>query len=181
MTKIVAISGSLRTGSFNTAMVNAALELYPDTIEKGSIRDIPLYNEDLETAEGIPAAVETLKDQIAAANGVLIFTPEYNNSMPGVLKNAMDWLSRPPGDIGRVFHNKPFALAGATPGGWGTVLAQDAWLSVLRTLRTRPWTQGRLNVSRAHTLIDESGKLADAETEERLRKFLGGFIEFCAD
>lgn len=178
MTRIIAISGSLREGSFNTALVNAAVEALPKNVEKGSIRDIPLYNEDLEKAAGIPAAVTLLKNQIAEADGLLIFTPEYNNSMPGVLKNAVDWLSRPPADIAMVFHAKPVALAGATPGGWGTVLAQDAWLSVLRTLKTRPWNQERLAVSRVNTLVDD-GVLTDEESKERLKKFLGGFIDFC--
>lgn len=179
MTRIIAISGSLREGSFNTALVSAAAELFPDNIEKCSIREIPLFNEDVEKANGIPAAVTLLKDKIAAADGLLIFSPEYNNSIPGVLKNAIDWLSRPPADIPKVFHGKPVALAGATPGGWGTVLAQDAWLGVLRTLRTQPWNLGRLAVSKAYSLFDENGVLTDEETEKRLREFVGGFIEFC--
>jgi len=179
MTKIVAISGSLRSGSFNTALVNAAVSLFPDNIDKGSIEGIPLYNADDEKSDGIPAGVTRLKDQIAAADGLLIFTPEYNNSIPGVLKNAMDWLSRPPGDIPKVFHGRPVALAGATPGGWGTVLAQDAWLGVLRALKTRPWNQGRLTVSKAHTLFDDDGKISDPDTEDRLKQYLAGFIEFC--
>lgn len=179
MTKIIAVSGSLRSGSFNTALVNAAVDLFPGNIERGSIEGIPLYNEDDEKSDGIPAAVTRLKDQIAQSDGLLIFTPEYNNSFPGVLKNAMDWLSRPPGDIPEVFHGKPVALAGATPGGWGTVLAQDAWLGVLRTLKTQPWNQGRLAVSKAHTLFDDHGDISDPESADRLKNFLAGFIEFC--
>ena len=178
MTKIVAISGSLRAASFNSALVDAAVELFPQNIQKGSIEGIPLYNEDDEKADGIPTAVTKLKNQIAEASGLLIFTPEYNNSFPGVLKNAMDWLSRPPADIPKVFHGKPVALAGATPGGWGTVLAQDAWLGVFRTLKTQPWNEGRLAISRAHTLLGENGKLTDEDFKSRFTAYLEGFLGF---
>lgn len=98
MTRLIGISGSLRRGSFNTALLRAGAELMPEgtelTVE--TIRGIPLYDGDQETAEGIPEQVATLKDAIAAADGLLLVTPEYNNSIPGVLKNAIDWLSRPP-------------------------------------------------------------------------------------
>ena len=179
MTQIIAISGSLRAASFNTALVRASVELFPDNVKPGSIEAIPLYNEDFESSEGIPESVSRLKDQIAAADGLLLFTPEYNNSIPGVFKNAIDWLSRPPADIPRVFHDKPVALAGATPGGWGTGLAQDAWLGVLRTLKTRPWFDGRLMVSGVYKLVDENRKLSDVEARERLKSFVGGFIDYC--
>ena len=179
MTNIIAISGSLRTASYNTALVRASVELFPDNVSPGSIEGIPLYNDDLEKSDGIPASVERLKDQISAADGLMLFTPEYNNSIPGVFKNAIDWLSRPPADIPKVFHGKSVALAGATPGGWGTGLAQEAWLGVLRTLKTRPWFDGRLMVSGVYKLVDENGVLNDVETRERLKNFVGGFIEFC--
>ena len=137
---IVGISGSLRRGSFNSMLLRAAVELAPADakIEVGSIREIPLYDGDVEAEQGIPKPVQALKDQIIAADGLLLVTPEYNNSIPGVFKNAIDWLSRPPADIARVFANRPVALMGATPGGGGTMLAQTAWLQVLRTLGTRP-------------------------------------------
>lgn len=89
-----------------------------------------------------------MKEQIAASDGVLLVTPEYNNGMPGVFKNAIDWLSRPPSDIPRLFGDRPFALIGASPGGFGTILAQSGWLPVLRTLGVRHWTGGRMMVSR---------------------------------
>jgi chromate reductase len=179
MTRIVALSGSLRKRSFNTALVNAAAGLFPEEILVASISGIPLYNEDIENSEGIPTAVSDLKDLIAEADGLLLATPEYNNTIPGVFKNAIDWLSRPTSDIPRVFHNKPVAVTGASPGGFGTTLSQTAWLPVLRTLRTRPWFEGRLMVSRAHGLVDENGVLTDEETLKKLRAFVGGFIEFC--
>src|SRR3546814_2026707 len=95
-----------------------------------SISGIPLYNADVEEEEGIPQSVADLKEAIAKADGLLLATPEYNNSIPGVFKNAIDWASRPPADIPRVFAAKPVAVIGASPGGFGTILAQDAWLSV---------------------------------------------------
>lgn len=181
MTEIISVSGSLRRGSFNSALVNAAARMYPDEITVGSINGIPLYNADFEESQGIPAVVVDLKDKIADSDGLLIATPEYNNSIPGVLKNAVDWLSRPSEDISRVFHGKPVAVIGASPGGFGTILAQGAWLPVLRTLRTRPWCGGRLMVSRASKLVDDDGALSDEDTLEQLRHFVGGFIEFCTE
>ncbi|MFL5289680.1 MAG: NADPH-dependent FMN reductase, partial [Rhodopila sp.] len=172
--------GSLRSGSYNTALLHAATRLIPEgaTLEVATIRDIPLYDGDLEAKEGIPAPVAALKDQIAAADGLLLATPEYNNSLPGVFKNAIDWLSRPPSDIGRVFGGRPVAVIGASPGGFGTSLAQNAWLPVLRTLGTVPWFGGRLMVSRAQGVFDAAGALTDATVEGQFRKFLEGFVAF---
>lgn len=180
--RILGISGSLRQGSYNTALLHAAQELMPDgaTLAEGSIADIPLYNGDEEAASGIPAAVETLKDQIAEADGLLLFTPEYNNSIPGVFKNAIDWTSRPAKDISRVFGGKPVAVLGASPGGFGTILSQDAWLSVLRTLGTRPWCEGRLMVARAGNVFDDQGRMTDDQMRDRLKRFLAGFSAFAA-
>lgn len=180
MKKIVGISGSLRQGSFNAALLRAAVELAPDSlsIEIGSIREIPLYNFDVEQSAGIPAAVSRLKDQIAAADGLLLVTPEYNNSIPGVFKNAIDWLSRPPADIPRVFGQRPVALIGASPGNFGTLLSQNAWLATLKTLGTRPWFGASLYVSGAGKVFDESGALSDPAIRERLRKYLQGFANF---
>jgi chromate reductase, NAD(P)H dehydrogenase (quinone) len=180
VTKLVGISGSLRRGSFNAALLRAASELTPEGTELaiGSIRGIPLYDGDLEAAEGVPGPVAALKDAIAAADGLLLATPEYNNSVPGVLKNAVDWLSRPPADIGRVFGGKPVALMGASPGGFGTVLAQSAWLPVLRTLGAELWSGGRLLVSRAQGVFGEDGTLADQKVGEQLRTFVQGFAAF---
>ena len=143
-----------------------------------SIRDFPLYDGDAERAHGVPAPVSRLKDAIAAADGLLLVTPEYNNSVPGVAKNAIDWLSRPPADIPRVFGSKPVAIAGASPGGFGTILSQNAWLPVFRTLGADLWAGGRLLVSRAGTVIDASGAIVDAGTRENLGKFVGGFVAF---
>ncbi len=180
MTKIIGIAGSLRNGSFNTALLRAAKELVPQgvVLEIATLKGIPLYDGDMETIEGIPPAVIALQEQIAAADGLLLATPEYNNSMPGVFKNAMDWLSRPPSETARIFGNRPVAVIGATPGGFGTVLSQNAWLPVLRTLGTRPWFGGRLLVSRAHQVFNESGAMTDAAVRKQLEDFLAGFVEF---
>jgi len=180
MKQIIGISGSLRQGSFNAALLRAAVELAPDSlnIEIGSIRDIPLYNFDVEKDEGIPPAVTRLKEQIAAADGLLLVTPEYNNSIPGVFKNAIDWLSRPPADIPRVFGQRPVGLIGASPGNFGTILSQNGWLATLRTLGTRPWFGASLYVAGAGKVFDESGALIEPAIRERLRKYLQGFADF---
>lgn len=178
--KLVGVAGSLRRLSFNKGLLNAAAELLPDdvTLEIVPIDDIPLYNADVEAADGIPPAVARLKEAIAEADGLLLATPEYNNGVPGVFKNVIDWASRPAADIGRVFGGRPVALIGASPGGFGTILSQDNWLSVLRTLGTRPWFEGRLMVSRAGGLFDDQGQLTDDATRARLRDFIAGFAAF---
>ena len=180
MTELIGIPGSLRRGSFNAALLRAAVGLMPEgaRLTIRTIEDIPLYNADRENADGVPDAVTALKDAIAASDGLLIATPEYNNSIPGVLKNAIDWLSRPPSDIRRVFHGRPVALIGASAGGFGTILSQNAWLPVLRTLRADFWSDGRLLVSRAGNVIDEHGDIADEKIREQLRVFVQAFAEF---
>jgi len=180
MARIVGISGSLRQGSYNSALLRAAAALMPagSALEIATIRGIPLYDGDLESASGIPADVRRLKEAIAGADGLLLATPEYNNSVPGVFKNAIDWLSRPPSDIARVFGGRPVALVGASPGGFGTILSQNAWLPILRTLGAELWTGGRLLVSRAPSVFDQNGALVDAKLGEQLRDYLRGFVEF---
>lgn len=180
MAYILGISGSLRRLSFNTGLLHAAAGLMPQgsSLEVMTPEGIPLYNQDLEAADGLPSAVAKLKDAIIASDGLLLATPEYNNGIPGVFKNVIDWASRPPADIGKVFGGRPVALIGASPGNFGTMLAQNAWLGVLRTLGTRPWFEGRLLVSRAESLFDAEGRLADAGIRERLGAFLAGFVDF---
>ena len=180
MTTILGISGSLRKASYNTALLRAATELVPDGVrlETAGLHGIPLYDGDMEAAEGIPPAVAELKDRVAAADGLLLVTPEYNNSIPGPFKNAIDWMSRPPTDSVRVFGGKPVALAGASPGRFGTISAQTAWLPVFRALGMRPWLGMPLYVSAVHKALDDDHRLADPDTRERLRKFLAGFAAF---
>jgi chromate reductase, NAD(P)H dehydrogenase (quinone) len=180
MATIVGLCGSLRRASFNLMLLRAAAAAAPSgsTIVIESIRDIPLYDGDLETEHGVPAAVQRLKDRIATADGLLIATPEYNNSLPGVLKNAIDWLSRPPADIARVFRGRPVAIMGATPGAGATTMAQSAWLPVIRTLGMRPWFEGRLGIPAAAKVFDSQGAVTDPATDERIRKFVEGFASF---
>lgn len=180
MATIIGISGSLRTASVNSALLRAASELAPagTTVEIASIRGIPLYDGDLEAASGVPQVVTDLKDRIAAADGLLLVTPEYNNSIPGVFKNAIDWLSRPASDISRVFGDRPVAVIGATPGRGGTILAQAAWLPVLRTLGTRAWFGGRLMVSGAGKVFDGNGVLVDEGIRSQLQAFMAGYVAF---
>lgn len=157
----------------------AAAAMPPDaTLEIASIHGIPLYDADLEAEQGIPPAVQQLKDRIAAADGLLIATPEYNNSMPGVLKNAIDWLSRPPADIPRVFRGLPLGFIGATPGMGGTLLSQAAWLPVFRILGVLPFFEGRIIVSGAAKVLDETGNITDAGTNARLREYVESFAAF---
>ena len=178
--RIIGLSGSLRAGSYNAQLLRAAVRLAPSGMElvSGTIRGIPLYDGDMEAAEGVPPLVAALKDEIAAADGLLLVTPEYNNSIPGVFKNAVDWLTRPASDIPRVFGGKPVGLIGASPGGFGTILSQNAWLPVLRTLGTDPYFGGRLMVSRAHKAFEEGDTFADPAMEEMLKGYLDGFAEF---
>lgn len=148
------------------------------TLEIAPIDEIPLYNGDDESEHGLPPAVVSLKEAIAGADGLLLVTPEYNNGIPGVFKNAIDWASRPSDDIARVFHGKPVAVIGATPGGFGTLLAQNGWLPVIRTLGLTPWFEDRLLASHARKIFDADGTLTDDATRERLRSFIAGFAEF---
>lgn len=179
MHRIVGIVGSLRRGSLNRALLNAAAELAPDAveIEVATLDGIPVYDGDLEAEQGIPDPVVALKDRLAASDGILIATPEYNSGMPGPLKNAIDWCTRPPQDMGRVFGRKPLALMGATPGTWGTKLSQAAWLPVFRSLDVIPWVGGQLYVAKASSLF-EDGRLIDEGTRKRVGEFLEGFAAF---
>jgi len=180
MTTILGISGSLRKASLNASVLRAAVELMPEdaALDANGIEGIPLYNGDEEAAHGLPSAVVDLKRKLLAADGLLLVTPEYNNSIPGPFKNAIDWMSRPSSDIARHFGGKPVAVIGASPGGFGTILSQNAWLPVLRTLGTRPWFGGTLMVSRAQTLTNTEHVLTDQATRDRLSEFLAGFVEF---
>src|SRR5258706_14179061 len=180
MTKLLGISGSLRQGSFNTALLQAAAALLPPdtTLDIRTLHGIPLYDGDVEAEAGIPAAVAALKDAFAAADGVLLATPEDNNSTPGVFKNAIDWMSPPPADVRRVFAERRVALLGASPGGFGTTLSQVARLPVLRTLGMQPWFGAKLLVSNAKKVFDDRGTMTDAAMTGQLQQFLQGFVQF---
>ena len=179
MLTIVGISGSTRRGSFNSALLRALASAAPQDaqVRIESIAAIPLYNGDEEAEHGVPEPVARLKEAIAAAHALLLVTPEYNNSIPGVAKNAIDWCTRPPKDVPRVFGGKPVAIAGASPGGFGTVLSQNAWLPVFRTIGADLYP-GKLLVSRAGSVFDGNGDITDAAVKENVAKFMTGFLAY---
>ena len=177
MLTIIGISGSTRRGSFNASLLRALEAAAPQDahVRIESIAAFPLYNGDEEAEHGVPPPVARLKDAIAAADALLLVTPEYNNSIPGVAKNAIDWCTRPPGDVPRVFGGKPVAIAGASPGGFGTILSQNAWLPVCRTLGASLYP-GKLLVSRAGNVFDANGNITDPAVKESVAKFIAGFV-----
>ncbi|TVQ34552.1 MAG: NAD(P)H-dependent oxidoreductase [Wenzhouxiangella sp.] len=175
--KIVAVSGSLRSESFNTRLARLMSEQAPPGTELRplTLHGIPLYDGDLEEREGIPEAVRTLRGEIKAADGLVLITPEYNAGMPGVLKNALDWLTRPGEEMKPTFGGRKTALAGATPGAWGTALAQSGALINLRQLGVHLYP-GYLRVSKAHESLQADW--ADDRLKEQVSKWLAGFVEF---
>jgi chromate reductase, NAD(P)H dehydrogenase (quinone) len=180
MTTLLGISGSLRKNSFNAALLRAAAHVSPEgvSVEIGSIAGIPLYDADLESSDGIPEAVTRLKERIRGADGLLLVTPEYNNSIPGVFKNAIDWLSRPPEDQARIFHHRPVGMIGATPGSFGTAFSQTAWLPTLRLLKMQIWFGDMLWVGQAMNVFDSQGELIDESVRKRLAGYMAGFCRF---
>src|SRR5271166_6395486 len=154
---VLGICGSLRAGSFNKATLRTAIELKPPgmTIETADIGSIPLYNEDVR-AQGFPAPVEKLRAQIAAANALLFVTPEYNRGMPGVLKNAIDWASRPHGT--NSFTHKPSAVIGASPGKIGTAVGQQSLRSALSFCDSPQMTAPEAYIQVTPGLITELGE-----------------------
>jgi NAD(P)H-dependent FMN reductase len=179
---IVGLVGSLRQGSLNRKLLAASAPLLAPgfTLAIEGLDGIPLYDGDLEQTAGIPAAVTALKEKIAAAAALLIASPEYNNSIPGPLKNAIDWLSRPAKDIPRVFGGKVTGVIGASPGRYGTLSAQHAWLAVFRALGVVPYFGKTVTVAAANTVFAVDGTFADAETRERVKSYLDGFTAFIA-
>jgi chromate reductase len=175
MTTILGLSGSLRRASFNAGLLRAARDLAPEGVRIiiGSIREVPLYDGDDEAANGTPPAVAELNRLMAETDGLLLVTPEYNNGIPGVFKNAIDWMSR--GDGLALFKGKPVAVMGASPGNFGTTQAQTHWHPVLRTLQTRPYWESRLMVSKAREVFDQDGNLTDDKNRQRVAEFVAGF------
>ena len=178
--KVLVLIGSLRKASINRQLAELAAETAPDGVRLevfDRLGELPFYNEDIDN-DDVAEPVLALRQAAAEADAALVVTPEYNGSIPGVLKNAIDWLTRPASDIASLFGGKPVAVLGASPGGFGTILAQEAWLPVLRTLGTRPWFEGRLMLSRAQSVFDANGNLTDEATRQRLAQFIAGFAVF---
>ena len=167
---VLALSGSLRQGSFNSASLRAAADLAPEGVRVtlGSIAGIPLYDEDMRSA-GTPEAVTALAGAIAAADAVLIATPEYNYSVPGVLKNAIDWLSRLDP---QPFARKPVAIMGASMGRLGTARAQYHLRQVFVFLDAMLVNKPEVMIAAAHTLVDDAGNLNDETTARHIRGLL---------
>ena len=182
--RILALGGSLREASRNRALLEEAAALTPVGTEMDLgrlpvIGSLPLFNQDVLEREGFPPGVMELKDALRAADGLLIATPEYNWGIPGFLKNAIDWASRPASDIPHVFGDLPVALIGAG-GGAGTRFAQNAWLSVFRFLKMRPWFGQPLFIDRAQERFDNDNRLTDDAVREQLRSVTTGFAAHCA-
>ncbi len=177
MTRIAGIAGSCRRGPVNAALLGPAAELAPEGVEItiGSITDVPLYNGDLVIDTSVPQAVKELKDLIVRPDALLLVSPEYNSSIPGVMENTLDRMSRSPADIARVFKGKPVALTGATPGMVEIPFTQTAWLPVLRALVMKPWFGQQPDAGGAARIFDESARLADDDIRGRLGKFVTGF------
>jgi chromate reductase len=182
--RILALGGSLRSGSRNRALLDEAAALAPsktelDLSQLAVIGSLPLFDQDVEERDAVPSAVAQLKDALRAADGLLIATPEYNWGIPGFLKNAIDWASRPPSDIPHVFGDLPVALVGA--GGLsGTRNAQTAWVAVFRYLKMRPWFGHSLFVDRSWERFDQHNRMTDEATREQLRAVVNGFADYCA-
>ena len=174
---VLGFAGSLRTRSYNRALIRATRELAPPemTIKVYDLNDIPLYNGDIDNDESRPASIEHFKNAIAAADGVLISTPEYNLGIPGVLKNALDWASRP---VHRPMIHKPTAIMGASPGGSGAMRAQEQLKLNLLGIRATLYPHPGVAVSRCRDKFDDDLRLTDEKTRSFLEKHLTGFADW---
>ena len=165
--KVLAISGSLRRDSYNTKLLRVAEELLPTVVEFelfDGLKAVPPYDEE-DDVQPAPPAVAALREAIAAADALLIATPEYNASVPGQLKNALDWVSRPPAT--NALRNKPVAVVGASTGAFGAVWSQGELRKVLATIGARV-VDAEVAVGHAPTRFDEQGRLLDEAIREQL-------------
>jgi chromate reductase len=174
--KILGISGSLRPGSYNTSVLRNAARMFPDDVEfeiYDALKDVPPYDE-RDDVEPAPPAVAQLRAAVGQADGLLISTPEYNSSIPGQLKNAIDWLSRPLATT--VLKNKPVAVVGASTGAFGAVWSQAELRKVLGASLARV-VEGEVAFGHAHQRFDEQGRLTDENLEEELQEVVGNLLE----
>lgn len=180
--RVLAISGSLRADSYNTALARAAAELAPAGVEielYDGLGELPLYDGDLDSPDEAPEAVERLREAIRAADALLLVTPEYNGSISGVLKNAIDWASRPAGS-GAALWGRTAAIAGATTGQYGAIWAQQDLRRILGIAGARV-IEGELPVSRAQNVFDDHGRLRDPLLAERVHMHLLNLAHEAAD
>ena len=175
--KVLAILGSLRKASYNRMALNAAIELAPPDVqvEIAEIGDLPLYNQDVEDA-GAPPQVRRLKDQVLAADALLFVSPEYNYSMPGVLKNAIDWVSRPPKE--NPFNAKPCAIMSASTGMLGGARAQYHFRQTAVFVNLLVMNKPEIVIAKAADKFDASGKLTDETTRKMLTTFMKSLTEW---
>jgi chromate reductase len=177
--RVIGIAGSLRRGSLNRSLLRAARELAPARLQVDihDLADVPLYNQDVEDA-GTPPPVAALRDEVRRADGLLIATPEYNHGVPGVLKNAVDWLSRPPRQS--ALNAKPLALIGASPGMTGTARGQTQLRQAFEFTNSYAMLQPEVLVGRANEKFDAAGTLTDDATRVHLARFLEHFVAWIA-
>jgi chromate reductase len=177
--EVVAVAGSLRRKSHNRALLEAAAQLAPTTVTVSvfeGLETIPVFNADIEVEDGIPDGVSRLRQALAGADGLLIATPEYNQSVPGVVKNMIDWLSR--GGPGRGLAGYPIAVTGASTGPWGTRIAQTSLRQMLLSSQALVMADPTLFVPRVESLVDADGNLVDPVTRERLREIVTSFADW---
>lgn len=176
MKKILAISGSLRSQSFNTSLTKALSVLVSEgvSVDHADISALPLFNSDLESA--FPEAAQTLKNQIESADAIVFTTPEYNRSIPGVLKNAIDWASRPWGK--NSFAGKPVLVMGASVGPIATAVAQQDLKKVMLYLDAKVVGQPELYIGTAQEKFNEAGELTDENTKEHIKKALNVLVSW---
>lgn len=169
--KVLGVAGSLRKGSLNRALLRAAIKLAPAgmTIESFDLIDVPLYNGDVEAASD-PPGVAAFKTAIRAADAVLFVTPEYNHGVPGVMKNAVDWASRPARDA--ALNGKPVGIIGASPGQTGTARGQSQLRQAFEFTNSFCMPQPEILVFRALEKFDANGELTDVKTAEYLGRYL---------
>jgi len=175
--KVLGFAGSLRKNSYNKLLLRAASRLLPESaqLELFDIRGIPLYDQDVQE-HGIPEIVQRFKEKIESADAILITTPEYNHSYSGVLKNAIDWASRPYGH--NSFNGKPVAVMSAAPGIFGGVAAQDQLKQVLLALNMHIVAQPAVIVASADRKFDVNGELTDVDAKQFMRRLLANLVDF---
>jgi len=176
--RVLCLAGSLRRDSYNRRLLRAAAAQAPATLRldvHDGLSAVPLFNEDLESS--VPAGVQALREAIAAADGLIIATPEYNQAIPGVLKNALDWLSRE-SPMGEVLSGKPVAVLGISSGPWGTRLAQASLRQVLHTCGALVMPAPSLFVANAAMRFDDDGRLVDPAVIRSLQNFMLAFEQW---